>query len=50
MQINILKKAHCGKVSTSEKETLTYNIGNCDDEYYFRITDSDSDSGGNKNQ
>lgn len=42
MQINILKKAHCGKVSTPEKETLTYNIGNCGDEYYFRVTDNDS--------
>jgi hypothetical protein len=39
--INILKKAHCGKVSTPEKESLTYNIGNNGgDEYYFRITDN----------
>ena len=42
MNINILKKAHCGKVSTPENETLTYNIGNCEDEYYFRVTDNDS--------
>ena len=40
MNINILKKAHCGKVSTPEKETLTYNIGNIDSDYYFRITDN----------
>jgi len=40
MKINILKKAHCGKVSTSEKETLTYNIGDSDEEYYFRVTDN----------
>ena len=42
MNINILKKAHCGKVSTPEKETLTYNIGNIDSDYYFRITDNTS--------
>jgi hypothetical protein len=42
MNINILKKAHCGKVSTPEKETLTYNIGHSSDEYYFRITDNDT--------
>jgi hypothetical protein len=36
----IIKKAQCGKVSTPEKETLTYNIGQCGDEYYFRITDN----------
>jgi len=42
MTINILKKAHCGKVSTPETESLTYNIGNIDDEYYFRVTDNDS--------
>lgn len=40
MQINILKKALCGKVSSTEKETLTYNIGNIDGEYRFRITDN----------
>ncbi|MDX2367307.1 MAG: hypothetical protein QNK36_02690, partial [Colwellia sp.] len=34
------KKAHCGKVSIPEKETLTYNIGNINDEYYFRITNN----------
>ena len=42
MNINILKKAHCGKVSTPEQESLTYNIGNIDDDYYFRITDNDT--------
>mgnify|MGYP003386291904 CR=1 FL=1 len=42
MNITILKKASCGKVSTPEKETLTYNIGNSDNEYYFRVTDNDS--------
>ena len=40
MNINILKKAHCGKVSTPDKETLTYNIGNNGVDYYFRITDN----------
>jgi len=40
MNITIIKKTNCGKVSTPEKETLTYNIGHCDDEYYFRITDN----------
>ncbi|PCI58793.1 MAG: hypothetical protein COB35_12965 [Gammaproteobacteria bacterium] len=40
MQINILKKAQYGKVSTPEKETLTYNIGNIDGDFYFRITDN----------
>jgi hypothetical protein len=42
MNINILKKAHCGKVSTPEKETLTYNIGHSSGDYYFRITDNDT--------
>ena len=41
MTITILKKAHCGKVSTPEKETLTYNIGHDTDEIYFRVTDND---------
>ena len=41
MNINILKIARCGKVSTPEKETLTYNIGHEADEYYFRVTDND---------
>jgi len=40
MNITILKKTNCGKVSTPEKETLTYNIGHCGDEYYFRVTDN----------
>jgi len=40
MNITILKKAQCGKVSTPEKETLTYNIGHCGDKYYFRVTDN----------
>jgi len=40
MNITIIKKTQCGKVSTPEKETLTYNIGHCDDEYYFRVTDN----------
>ena len=40
--MNILKKTHCGKISTYEKETLTYNIGNSDSDYYFAITDNAS--------
>jgi len=40
MNITIIKKTNCGKVSTPEKETLTYNVGHCDDEYYFRVTDN----------
>lgn len=42
MQINILKKAHYGKVSIPEKETPTYNIDNSGSDYYFRITDNTS--------
>ena len=40
MNITILKKALCGKVSIPEKKTLTYNIGNHDNEYYFRVIDN----------
>jgi len=40
MNITIIKQTNCGKVSTPEKETLTYNIGHCGDEYYFRVTDN----------
>ncbi len=40
MNITIIKKTNCGKVSTPYKESLTYNVGQCGDEYYFRVTDN----------
>ncbi len=38
--MNILKKAKCGNLSNPGKKTLTYNVGNRDDEYYLRISDN----------
>ncbi len=38
--MNILKKARCGNLSNPGKKTLTYNVGNRDDEYYLRLSDN----------
>ncbi len=42
MTFNIIKKANCGKVSSPEKQTLTYNIGYDTDTkaFHFRVTDN----------
>ncbi len=38
--MKILKKAQCGNLSNPQKKTLTYNVGNRDDEYYLRLSDN----------
>ena len=38
MQIQILKKAHCGKIPTPENETLTHHVGHSEGKLHLRIT------------
>jgi hypothetical protein len=40
MTIRILKQATCGKVTTPDKPTLTYNIGSENDHFYVRVIDN----------
>ncbi len=39
--MKILNKAQCGTLSNPSKKTLTYNVGNREDEYYMRLSDNE---------